>query len=89
MLFKQGATISAAEGGCMAEVGVACAMAAGGFAACLGASPEIIETAAEIGIEVSARTCSKSKRVLTEIRCHKHNLGLSKPLDFDYIHLSR
>jgi L-serine deaminase len=26
MLFKRGATISAAEGGCMAEVGVACSM---------------------------------------------------------------
>lgn len=29
MLFKQGATISAAEGGCMSEVGVSCSMAAG------------------------------------------------------------
>lgn len=27
MLFKRGATISAAEGGCMSEVGVACSMA--------------------------------------------------------------
>ncbi|KAI2468707.1 serine dehydratase alpha chain-domain-containing protein [Annulohypoxylon bovei var. microspora] len=51
MLYKRGATISAAEGGCMAEVGVACSMAAGAFAACMGASPEMIEQAAEIGIE--------------------------------------
>ncbi|KAH8426804.1 uncharacterized protein LDX57_004534 [Aspergillus melleus] len=51
MLYKRGATISAAEGGCMAEVGVACSMAAGAFAACMGASPEVIEQAAEIGIE--------------------------------------
>jgi L-serine deaminase len=51
MLYKRGASISAAEGGCMAEVGVACSMAAGAFAACMGASPEIIEQAAEIGIE--------------------------------------
>ncbi|KAI1811487.1 L-serine ammonia-lyase [Poronia punctata] len=51
MLYKRGATISAAEGGCMAEVGVACSMAAGAFAACMGASPETIEQAAEIGIE--------------------------------------
>ena len=29
MLFKRGATISAAEGGCMAEVGVACSMSVG------------------------------------------------------------
>ncbi|KAH6880432.1 serine dehydratase alpha chain-domain-containing protein [Thelonectria olida] len=51
MLFKRGATISAAEGGCMAEVGVACAMASGAFAACMGAAPETIEQSAEIGIE--------------------------------------
>ncbi|KAG8748385.1 hypothetical protein FRC10_005932 [Ceratobasidium sp. 414] len=38
-------------GGCQAEVGVACSMAAAGFAACMGASPEIITQAAEIGIE--------------------------------------
>ncbi|KDQ19049.1 hypothetical protein BOTBODRAFT_103013 [Botryobasidium botryosum FD-172 SS1] len=48
MLFKRGSTISAAEG-CQAEVGVACSMA--GFAACMGASPEIIAQSAEIGIE--------------------------------------
>ena len=35
----------------MAEVGVACSMAAGAFAACMGASPEMIQQAAEIGIE--------------------------------------
>jgi L-serine deaminase len=50
-LFKRGATISAAEGGCQAEVGVACSMAAAGFAACLGGSPEVVEHAAEIGME--------------------------------------
>jgi L-serine deaminase len=36
MLFKHGASISAAEGGCMAEVGVASSMAAGALAACMG-----------------------------------------------------
>jgi L-serine deaminase len=51
MLFKRGSTISAAEGGCQAEVGVACSMAAGAFAACMGASPEVVLQAAEIGIE--------------------------------------
>lgn len=51
MLYKRGATISAAEGGCMSEVGVACSMAAGAFAACMGASPQTVEQAAEIGIE--------------------------------------
>ncbi|KAL4072991.1 serine dehydratase alpha chain-domain-containing protein [Scleroderma yunnanense] len=42
MLFKRGSTISAAEGGCQAEVGVACSMASAGFAACMGASPETV-----------------------------------------------
>ncbi|KAI0481379.1 serine dehydratase alpha chain-domain-containing protein [Xylariaceae sp. FL0804] len=51
MLYKRGATISAAEGGCMAEVGVACSMAAAAFAACMGAPPETVTQAAEIGIE--------------------------------------
>lgn len=50
MLFKRGATISAAEGGCMAEVGSSTAMAAAAFAACMGGSPATIEQAAEIGI---------------------------------------
>ncbi|TFY80953.1 hypothetical protein EWM64_g3058 [Hericium alpestre] len=50
MLFKRGSTISAAEGGCQAEVGVACSMASAGFAACMGASPETVLQAAEIGI---------------------------------------
>ena len=50
-LFKRGATISAAEGGCMAEVGVACSMAAAGYAAVMGGSLEEVEQAAEIGIE--------------------------------------
>ncbi|ELU43588.1 L-serine dehydratase [Rhizoctonia solani AG-1 IA] len=60
MLFKRGSTISAAEG-CQAEVGVACSMAAAGFAACMGASPEVITQAAEIGIEHNlGLTCDPS-----------------------------
>ncbi|KAK4048039.1 hypothetical protein OIV83_005073 [Microbotryomycetes sp. JL201] len=53
MLFKRGATISAAEGGCMAEVGVATAMAAAGYVSIMGGSPAQILQAAEIGIEHS------------------------------------
>ncbi|EPQ31869.1 uncharacterized protein PFL1_00068 [Pseudozyma flocculosa PF-1] len=51
MLFKRGATLSAAEGGCMAEVGVATAMAAAGFVAVLGGSPEKILQASGISCE--------------------------------------
>lgn len=49
MLVKRGATISAAEGGCQAEIGVACSMAAAGFTACMGGSVEQVLQAAEIG----------------------------------------
>ena len=38
-IFKKNATISAAMGGCQAEIGVSSAMAAGALAELLGASP--------------------------------------------------
>jgi L-serine dehydratase len=50
-IFKKGATISAAMGGCQAEIGVSSAMAAAGLAACLGASPRQALMAAEIAME--------------------------------------
>jgi L-serine deaminase len=51
MLFKRGASISAAEMGCQGEVGVACSMAAAGLAAVMGGSVLQVENAAEIGME--------------------------------------
>src|SRR5450756_1625663 len=39
-LFKKGATLSAAMGGCQAEIGVSSAMAASGLCQGLGGSPE-------------------------------------------------
>ncbi len=50
-LFKANASISGAEGGCQAEVGSACAMAAGGLAAVMGGTNRQIENAAEIAME--------------------------------------
>ena len=50
-LFKMNASISGAEVGCQGEVGVACSMAAAGLAELLGASPEQVCVAAEIGME--------------------------------------
>jgi len=50
-IIKQNATISGAEGGCQAEVGAACAMAAGMAAFILGGSLNQIEYAAEIALE--------------------------------------
>ncbi|MEQ4509471.1 MAG: L-serine ammonia-lyase [Dickeya sp.] len=51
ILFKMNASISGAEVGCQGEVGVACSMAAAGLAELLGANPEQVCIAAEIGME--------------------------------------
>lgn len=50
-LFKKGATISAAMGGCQAEIGVSSAMAAGALTECMGGSYEQAMMAAEIAME--------------------------------------
>ncbi|MFV0566322.1 MAG: L-serine ammonia-lyase [Flavobacteriaceae bacterium] len=50
-IFKKGATISAAMGGCQAEIGVSSAMAAGALTELLGGSPEQVLMAAEIAME--------------------------------------
>jgi L-serine dehydratase len=50
-LFKKGATISAAMGGCQAEIGVSSAMAAAALTECLGGSFDQAMMAAEIAME--------------------------------------
>jgi L-serine dehydratase len=50
-LCKHNATLSAAEGGCQAEIGVASAMAAAMVAEAHGASPHVVENAAESALE--------------------------------------
>lgn len=50
-LIKQNATISGAQGGCQAEIGAACAMAAAMVAYLRGLTDHQIEYAAEMGIE--------------------------------------
>jgi L-serine dehydratase len=50
-LCKHNATLSAAEGGCQAEIGVASAMAAALIAAAHDASPRVTENAAESALE--------------------------------------
>ncbi|SCV74362.1 BQ2448_6794 [Microbotryum intermedium] len=73
MLYKRGATISAAEGGCMAEVGVASSMAAAGFTACMGGSPQQILQAAEIGIEHSLGLTCDPHEGLVQVPCIERN----------------
>jgi L-serine dehydratase len=50
-IFKKGATISAAMGGCQAEIGVSSAMAAGALAESLGGNYRHVTMAAEIAME--------------------------------------
>jgi len=50
-LCKHNATLSAAEGGCQAEIGVASAMAAALIATAYDANPRVVENAAESALE--------------------------------------
>jgi len=82
ILYKEGASISAAEMGCMGEVGVACSMAAAGLCAVLGGSPMQIENAAEIGMEHNlGLTCDPIKG-LVQIPCIERNtMGAIKAIN--------
>lgn len=82
ILYKEGASISAAEMGCMGEVGVACSMAAAGLAAVMGGTPEQIENAAEIGMEHNlGLTCDPIKG-LVQIPCIERNtMGAIKAIN--------
>ncbi len=72
-LFKKGATISAAMGGCQAEIGVSSAMAAAGLSQCLGGSPGQVLMAAEIAMEHHlGMTCDPIKG-LVQIPCIERN----------------
>ncbi|MGY6409994.1 MAG: L-serine ammonia-lyase [Alkalilacustris sp.] len=78
-LIKHNASISGAECGCQAEVGAASAMAAAGFAAVLGGSPEQIENAAEIALEHHLGMTCDPVRGLVQVPCIERNgLGAIK-----------
>ncbi|GAA6059265.1 hypothetical protein JCM10212_006658 [Sporobolomyces blumeae] len=79
MLYKRGATISAAEGGCMAEVGVSTSMAAAAFTACMGGTHAQILQAAEIGMEHSLGLTCDPIGGLVSVPCIERNaLGAVK-----------
>lgn len=72
-IFKKGATISAAMGGCQAEIGVSSAMAAGALTELLGGSPRQALMAAEIAMEHHlGLTCDPIKG-LVQIPCIERN----------------
>lgn len=72
-LFKQNATISAAMGGCQAEIGVSSAMAAAGLAELIGASPAQVLTAAEIAMEHHLGMTCDPVGGLVQIPCIERN----------------
>jgi L-serine dehydratase len=72
-LFKKGATISAAMGGCQAEIGVSSAMAAGAFTECLGGSAEQALMAAEIAMEHHLGMTCDPIGGLVQIPCIERN----------------
>jgi len=72
-LFKANASISGAEGGCQAEVGSACAMAAGGLTAVMGGTNRQIENAAEIAIEHHLGLTCDPVGGLVQIPCIERN----------------
>ena len=72
-LFKKGATISAAMGGCQAEIGVSSAMAAGALTECLGGTPEQVLMAAEIAMEHHLGLTCDPIGGLVQIPCIERN----------------
>ncbi|KAK8796676.1 hypothetical protein WA588_000804, partial [Blastocystis sp. NMH] len=72
-IAKVNASISGAEAGCQAEVGVACAMAAGAATFLMGGSTEQIEYAAGMAIEhMLGLTCDPVKG-LVQVPCIERN----------------
>jgi len=72
-LFKKGSTISAAMGGCQAEIGVSSSMAAGALTECLGGTPVQAMQAAEIAMEHHLGMTCDPIGGLVQIPCIERN----------------
>lgn len=73
ILCKLNASISGAEVGCQGEVGSACSMASAGLAEILGATPEQVEHAAEIGLEHNLGLTCDPVAGLVQVPCIERN----------------
>ncbi|WP_298535749.1 L-serine ammonia-lyase [uncultured Algibacter sp.] len=81
-IFKKGATISAAMGGCQAEIGVSSAMAAGALCELLGGTPEQILIASEIAMEHHLGLTCDPIGGLVQIPCIERNaMGAIKAIN--------
>ncbi|WP_040280098.1 L-serine ammonia-lyase [Psychroserpens damuponensis] len=81
-IFKKGATISAAMGGCQAEIGVSSAMAAGALCELSGGTPEQVLVAAEIAMEHHLGMTCDPIGGLVQIPCIERNaMGAIKAIN--------
>lgn len=81
-LFKKGATISAAMGGCQAEIGVSSAMAAGALTELMGGTPEQVLMASEIAMEHHLGLTCDPIAGLVQIPCIERNaMGAVKAIN--------
>src|SRR5690606_8737218 len=81
-LFKKGATISAAMGGCQAEIGVSSSMAAGALTELMGGSPDQVLMAAEIAMEHHLGLTCDPIAGLVQIPCIERNaMGAIKAIN--------
>lgn len=88
-LFKKGATISAAVGGCQAEIGVSSSMAAAGLTEILGGNPDQVLMAAEIAMEHHLGMTCDPIGGLVQIPCIERNaMGAMKAITASNIALS-
>lgn len=81
-LFKKGATISAAMGGCQAEIGVSSSMAAGALCELMGGTPEQCLMASEIAMEHHLGMTCDPIAGLVQIPCIERNaMGAVKAIN--------
>lgn len=81
-IFKKNATISAAMGGCQAEIGVSSAMAAGALTELLGGTPEQVTIAAEIAMEHHLGLTCDPIGGLVQVPCIERNsMGAIKAIN--------
>ena len=72
-IFKKGATLSAAMGGCQAEIGVSSAMAAAGLTEVMGGSQRQVMMAAEIAMEHHLGLTCDPIAGLVQVPCIERN----------------
>ncbi len=81
-IFKKGSTISAAMGGCQAEIGVSSAMAAAALCELMGGTPAQVQMAAEIAMEHHLGLTCDPIGGLVQIPCIERNtMGAIKAIN--------